>query len=316
LFLCNDVFSAFSKDDAGTTGAQVLKFGIGARAIAMGEAYTAIAEDADAIYWNPAGITQLKRPEAMAMYTVWFEDIRFANTGCVLPFKDDCLGISIDVLFAGIIDMYDRYNRALDEQYMAYDGVVTFSYAKTFKSFMAGMNIKHIYSRIEEEVASAWGFDFGLLRNFGKKFKSGLVVKNLGTGMKYNKKTDPLPTNIKAGVSYEMFNDRLLLAADAGFPIDNSMTTHYGAEYRWPMEHVIVMPRIGYKKNSLSEINSKAGLSIGIGLKHRDYSINCVWVPYWELGNTYRISANFRFGKSISQKNQKALHSNNREESF
>src|SRR5579864_5665137 len=52
-------FAAFSSNDKGTTTANFLKLGVGARAEAMGEAYTAVADDATALHWNPAGITRV-----------------------------------------------------------------------------------------------------------------------------------------------------------------------------------------------------------------------------------------------------------------
>jgi hypothetical protein len=60
---------------AGTSSAQFLKIGVGARAEAMGEAYGAVADDPYALYWNPAGLGRMSNPRLSLSYTMWLEDI-------------------------------------------------------------------------------------------------------------------------------------------------------------------------------------------------------------------------------------------------
>src|SRR2546423_897852 len=62
---------------AGTSGASVLNIPVGARAIGMGEAYPALADDASSLYWNPAGIALLNQSEASFMYNQLFEDLTY-----------------------------------------------------------------------------------------------------------------------------------------------------------------------------------------------------------------------------------------------
>src|SRR6202041_1064947 len=50
--------------DVGTAAAEFLQIGAGARSLGMGEAYTAVADGPDAVYWNPAGLSRMTRPEA------------------------------------------------------------------------------------------------------------------------------------------------------------------------------------------------------------------------------------------------------------
>ena len=71
--------------DPGTTVADFLNIGIGARASGMGGAFTGLADDASAIYWNPGGLTQLQRPETMGMYTVWLADTSYQFVGGAGP---------------------------------------------------------------------------------------------------------------------------------------------------------------------------------------------------------------------------------------
>ena len=69
----------------GTTSANFLKAGQGVRPIAMGESYTALGDDIDTLYWNPAGISRLSRGEILFEYTDWLVDIRLNYIGTVIP---------------------------------------------------------------------------------------------------------------------------------------------------------------------------------------------------------------------------------------
>src|SRR5580693_1619639 len=59
-------FAAFSSDATGTTTADFLKLGVGARADAMGGAYSAVADEATALYWNPGALTRIPEKSASA----------------------------------------------------------------------------------------------------------------------------------------------------------------------------------------------------------------------------------------------------------
>ena len=53
----------------GMAAAQFLKIGVGARAAGMGESFVAVSNDASALYWNPAGITQSTGNEIIVSHT-------------------------------------------------------------------------------------------------------------------------------------------------------------------------------------------------------------------------------------------------------
>ena len=48
--------NAYAVDKIGTTAAKFLHMNVGSRAVGMGGAFTSIANDASAMYWNPAGL--------------------------------------------------------------------------------------------------------------------------------------------------------------------------------------------------------------------------------------------------------------------
>jgi len=70
---------------AGTTSAQFLKIGVGARAVGLGESFVAVANDPSAVYWNPAGLASLQRQELAISHVGWPGDINYEHVTWVLP---------------------------------------------------------------------------------------------------------------------------------------------------------------------------------------------------------------------------------------
>jgi hypothetical protein len=84
---------------AGTASVQFLKIGVGARAGAMGESFVAIANDASALYWNPAGISQFDANQVMFSHTAWLVDVQHEFLGAVYHLSaDDAVGLSLTML--------------------------------------------------------------------------------------------------------------------------------------------------------------------------------------------------------------------------
>ena len=69
----------------GTTGANFLKIGVGARAAALGDAFTVIVNDSTSLYWNPAGLVEMKQRQFSATYNMWFAGINQGYLGIGFP---------------------------------------------------------------------------------------------------------------------------------------------------------------------------------------------------------------------------------------
>lgn len=96
----------------GTSGAQFLKIGAGARSTAMGDAFVGIADDVNAVYYNPAGLGYLERAEITAMRTQWFQGMNYDFGAMIFPLTEGSLGLSISTLKAD-----DLEKRDVDESY-------------------------------------------------------------------------------------------------------------------------------------------------------------------------------------------------------
>ena len=65
------LFPVLGGQRAGISTAQFLKIGVGGRAAALGEAFIAVANDASALYWNPAGLVQFEENQVMFSHNSW-----------------------------------------------------------------------------------------------------------------------------------------------------------------------------------------------------------------------------------------------------
>src|SRR5471032_2639582 len=93
--------SVWAVSSPGTTAAEVLKFGVGARAIGMGEAYTAQADDVSSLYWNPAGLALMRERQASFMYDQLYQDLKFSNAAIGIPLENGALAGSLSYLNYG-----------------------------------------------------------------------------------------------------------------------------------------------------------------------------------------------------------------------
>src|SRR5690348_7630434 len=90
----------------GTTAADILNIGVGARAIGMGEAYVAQADDVSSLYWNPGGLALMQERQASFMYSPMVQDITYQNAGIGIPLENGAIGGSLSYLSYGNIAGY------------------------------------------------------------------------------------------------------------------------------------------------------------------------------------------------------------------
>jgi outer membrane protein OmpA-like peptidoglycan-associated protein len=295
--------AGFSKDDAGTTSAQFLKLAPGARPAAMGEAFTGLADDINAIYWNPAGLKRIDDKEVSATRAQWIGDTSFNWLAYAQDALRGKLGISFMYLGSGDIQKYDNAGNARSETYNVFDSALTVSYAKKIKQMLVGINVKYLYSKLEDESAAGAAVDIGILKEIPGRhnISVGLAVQNIGNGLKFVKESAPLPLNVNAGIACKLLKERLILTSDLNFPSDYDASAHIGAEYKQKLGDFDVLPRLGYKTTNIRYMNALSGVSLGFGINFSSVCINYAWVPYWELGATHRIDIGFKFGSKTTK---------------
>ncbi len=171
--------------NVGTTAASFLEVGIGSRAIAMGGAFVAVANDASGIYWNPAGISRLRNGEFIFEHIDWLIDISFNHVGAVIPLQRyGSLGAFVtSVTIPRMKVRTVEYADGTGEYFNASNLVFGLSYAKNLTDrFSLGMNVKYISERIWHEQAQSIALDIGTLYNTGLgSLVIGACISNFGS---------------------------------------------------------------------------------------------------------------------------------------
>ena len=265
----------------GTTTASFLKIGVGARATAMGEAFTAVASDGTSLYWNPAGLTQLKTKEFSAAYNSWFEEIKQGYLSLTFPTARGTMGLGMNYVDMGKLEGRDVEGEPTGD-FTASDTHIFIGYARKLKKSSWGLTLGWLQDRIKNDTKSAFLGNIGLLYPLGKRLTLGAVVQNMGSQLA----NDPLPLTLKIGIA--LSRGTLTLAADLAKPKDNDLYWCLGAE--WWIREILVL-RAGYKTNQ----DIGEGWSAGLGFKLKKSHLDYAYVPYGDLGNTHRISLGTKF---------------------
>lgn len=279
----------------GTSGAQFLKIGAGPRPTAMGDAFVGLADDVNAVYFNPAGLSYLSRPELIAMHTQWFEDMNYEFGAFSYPTDFGAFAIS-----AATLKVDDIQKRATDEAYQgsfeASDAAYALSYARYFGPLLSlGVTGRYIEQEIDDVSAGTWSGDVGLLQKLGGwPLSFGLAAKHFGESVEFRNEKDPLPFAVDTGLGANLFRERLKLGVNAKFPRDNDPQLGVGSEVNAFFRNDLrLSARAGYNGSTTDADGSGFTMGGGIGFGH--INIDFSWVPLGDLGNTFRYALHVKF---------------------
>jgi hypothetical protein len=287
--------SAFAQDKVGTMAANFLNIPIGGKAISMGGAYTAIADDPTALFWNPGAMSRVGRSDIYTSITNYFVDSQHTWFGAqYMLTPSDALGISLNSLNYGDWEPVTTVEEpeGTGEYWQASDMALAVSYSRNMTDrFSIGGSIKYIQQKIYNESASTVAVDLGLL--FITQFNGlqiGASIRNFGGSMEMRGrdlitqvdldpasqgnnenivsflKTDQwaIPLTYVIGVSMPVIDrgwNRLMLAADVVRPTNDAQTLNMGAD--WKIADMVSI-RAGYQ--SIFKSEKENGLTLGMGI--------------------------------------------------
>lgn len=285
------VTTAFaSAGEPGSSGFTFLRLGNGARAGGMGEAFTAVADDATSIYWNPAGMAAVEEVELNLTHNEWLMGIRFEQATVVNEMWGGAAGLSFTGLYYGSLDRYgDSPSLTPDGTFSPYDMALSFGYARDIIPNVAlGAAFKIIYSKIDFESATGYAFDLGVTH---RTKIEGLILAaamlNLGPQTSFVEEKFYPPFQLRLGGAYEIRKEALhgglILAADVVFPNDNDAKAHFGLEYAYQR---LLMLRFGYKNGY-----DVQGATMGAGVVWNSLRFDYAYMPIdYDLGDAHRFS--------------------------
>lgn len=292
LIMCVCVASA-QAGGVGTSGANYLKIDAGARSAALGSAYVGLANDINALYFNPAGLVAIPHAAVDTMQLNWLADITQQQIAGVIPVEGWGVFGGYYSSLATPYDKETKYDSAYGyastgDQFNSEVKVIDVAYAFSInKELSAGLGVKTIEERLADVKKTGMAADVGLLYRgfFFKELSVGAVVQNISVSPL--RTDEPLPQTIVIGMAYTMSlfeTQRLTFLSDVGIPNDGVTALGVGVEYA--LNRYIAF-RVGYK--------DKVGFTLGGGLSFGNLNLNYAYVPYGELGNSYRIAVGYDF---------------------
>lgn len=254
----------------GATSAEFLLLGAGARGTALGGAFSALAEDVSALYYNPAGSALMERPGAMLSTYDYVAETRYSWVGLAFPFSGGARTFGLQL---GTFGFSDQPVYTVDQPdgtgsvYSVSETFVGLTYAENFSDrFAAGLTGKFIFDNLGDASGTAFAVDFGtnfhaMLNNHPVRFS--FVLANLGTNISYSgdalnagipreplpgedavptlpqpgqlrSKAFPLPTTFRVGLAYDVVagaSTRLTVLGDFNQPTNNKAGFVFGGEF-------------------------------------------------------------------------------------
>jgi hypothetical protein len=268
-----------------------LDSGAGARAAAMGGAFTAVADDASAAYWNPAGLSQLKKTQIMITFDKWFMDSFYQHIITSLPLGTGTAAADIFYMNYGTFETVGNTGLLLGGTINPYDAAGTFSYGLNIGNQISlGAGLTYAMQSVGSAAMNGFGINIGALYK-ADLFSAGFSAKNIGTGGGFS-----MPADIRLGAAFDVIKNRsntALIAMDAAYIVNDAPQLSLGAEYSIMK---IFSLRAGYtlkfKDQGTGILN---GFSAGLGFSAGDLYFDYAVLPFGELGLVQKAGMNFEF---------------------
>lgn len=298
-------------DNAGTKNGNFLKIATDARGVALGDSVVTLAEGADALRWNPAGLATLQNKEFSGTHVEYYQDVQIENAAFAYPMEESGLAASVFYLSAGELDGRNAFGGATGD-FSFYNLVGTIGYGRKMLTreegldLAVGANVKIVQEKIAEQTFNNPAFDLGLASQVIDPLRVALVARNLSSS-KAN-----FPREFILGASSAFFNKTLKPALALNYANDAPLRFSVGAEYMFP-EYENAVIRAGYRtRDELDDsIDSQipvfrdaglAGLTMGAGFNFRppmlqqlNLGLDYAMAPFGALGISHTITVKARW---------------------
>jgi hypothetical protein len=277
---------------AGTSSSLFLRSSISTKAAGLSDAYTALSDDENAIFFNPAGLAKLKAMSFSLNHTEWLEDIRFDNFVFAYNFLPDLSGaLSFSHMWMPSITGRDESGVKTSDINVS-SSIINLAGAYKFaKGFQGGLGLKYVVEDLAGSKAGGIAFDFGLLWDAPLSgFTFGLAALNMGGQMKYGDSKYDIPFNYRFGMSYKPRPVPLKFALDVVKPVDGDFMLSFGSEYSIMNKYYV---QIGNQFRGDSPFTPSFGLGGSITDK---IEFNYSFSSPSEVGFSNRIGFKFNFG--------------------
>jgi hypothetical protein len=300
------LFPVLGGQRAGISTAQFLKIGVGGRAAALGESFIAISDDASALYWNPAGLSQFKKNQVIFSHNIWLVDINHDFAGVVYHLdEDNSFGASLTALSMDDMPVTTEFAPFGTGEYFGFSDIaLSLSYSrKMTEQFSFGGTVKYIEETLDKLKIRGVMIDLGTfywtglgstrfavtVSNFGAELAPDGEVVLVGKRENSEWQSFSPPTIFRIGFAlepYETEEHRITTSIQLNHPNDNSENVVLGVEYCW---NKMMFIRGGYKFN-VDEQNYSFGAGLNAPISIAEFTLDYAFTNFQRLGSAHRFS--------------------------
>jgi len=303
------LFPILGGQRAGISTATFLKIGVGSRGAAMGDAFVAIANDASALYWNPAGLVQFRSDQIFFSHNKWVVDINHDFIGAVYHLDEtNTFGIALTSLSMQDMKVTTEFAPFGTGEYFGFsDLAIAVSYArKMTDQFSFGGTVRYIEETLDKLKMRGVMIDLGTyywtglgttrfavaVSNFGNQLAPDGEIVLIGNRKKSEWQAFSPPTIFRIGIAFEPYTDEensITSSIQLNHPNDNSENLSLGFEYNYTKTFYA---RAGYKFN-VDEQNYSFGAGVFIPMSIANFNLDYSFANFNRLGSAHRISIIF-----------------------
>ena len=310
---------SFALTKLAQTGLKFLDVCVGARPAAMGEAYTMVGNDVNAIFHNPAGIAQMKAEKIDLSFCKinWIANTSIDAFGMLANFGSwgnfgfslitpdyggiigtRVSGTELGYIETGLLDVGGfsaglAYGRRLTDKFMI--GAVVKYCSENLGENLFALTSAQDSTWIEKNKVSTVAYDLGTIFYPGfKSFRLGMYIRNFSGAVKYKESDFQLPLTFKMGVAMDILDffgehpdNSFVVDIDAVHPRDYTERLHVGGEFWY--KNMLAL-RGGYKFNYDEE-----GITLGVGINAGGIKLDYAYSEFGVFDNVNRISLGISF---------------------
>ncbi|NJD10573.1 MAG: PorV/PorQ family protein [Gemmatimonadetes bacterium] len=237
---------------AGTTSAEFLLMGAGARGMAIGPSFAALTRDVESLYYNPAGLPLMNGMEVGLTMMPYFADTNYMWAGIAMPLAGGEYGFGLSIANFGFSNMpiytEEDPTGTSELMYGVSETVLGLSFAHAFiDRFTAGATLKLITDKLGQTSANTFALDVGTNYHSeltGRPIALAFVTQNLGRSLKHT----------GAGLDFSNFP----VASDPAYP--SQPKDPMPARYEAQASAIPVVFRVGLAYDVLSSAANRLSL--------------------------------------------------------
>jgi hypothetical protein len=298
--------------NVGTSGANFMKIGQGsARAMALGGAYVSLAEGADAMAWNPAGLAVTQQRELGFSYLRYIQGVDSPlYLAYAHPMGRTTWGANLSYISVSGFDVRDANGVPQPSTEVGVrDGLMSVGLARSFwyEKLFLGASLRVVHEDIAGAVKDTVVGDFGVILKPNPTLSLGFAMQNFGAGVVN------VPKITRAGAGVRL-GDFVTVGLELSKASDSGARLGFGGEFQLPEEYLDVGQlafRVGYRNSdNLGQSDDEtlkslrmdraSNLSFGFGMYTSQafgygVSLDYAFVPYGALGTVDQISVKLKF---------------------